>query len=185
MFSNLKVGWLLVFYAQNVYWYYLSRFLFGVVGGGGMVALPIFTAEVCSDKWVLCVAIEVINLLFFFSSYDSFSIRGVMNAFTFLINSFGSVIAFCIALYLDYRWQAIVALFIPCLFLFAFIFVPETPAYLQRKYRIVVYESKQFVQRKNLKSLRFNFSFFPVGGWKCTWVLPRSKTSTRIRKVHG
>lgn len=61
-----------------------------------------------------------------------------MNALAFLVNSLGSVIAFCIALYLDYRWQAIVGLFIPCLFLFAFIFVPETPAYLQSKCRIVV-----------------------------------------------
>lgn len=79
-----------------------------------------------------------IAFFLFFFFFNSFSVRGVMNAFAFLINSFGSVIAFCVALYMDYRWQAIVALFIPCLFLIAFIFVPETPVYLQSKYRIVV-----------------------------------------------
>lgn len=70
--------------------------------------------------------------------FRQFSVRGMMNSFGFLFNSFGALIAFCTAVYLDYRLQAICALIIPCLFVFVFYFVPESPIYLQNKNRIEV-----------------------------------------------
>lgn len=104
-------------FARNAYWLYVSRFLFGIVGGGGIVALPIFTAEICSD-----------------------SVRGTMSSFGFLTNSIGSLVAYCVAIYVDYRGQAMFGLIIPCLFAFVFYFVPESPVYLQKKNRIEVRE---------------------------------------------
>lgn len=44
------VGWLLMLFAQNVYYLYAARILCGVLGGGVFVVTPAYLAEIADDK---------------------------------------------------------------------------------------------------------------------------------------
>lgn len=44
------MSWLLIYYAQNVYYLYASRILNGFVGGGVFVMVPLFLSEIASDR---------------------------------------------------------------------------------------------------------------------------------------
>lgn len=71
-----------------------------------------------------------------YSSMNMVSVRGIVNAMGFFIGSLGSLIGFIIALYCDFRMQAVYALSVPVLFMLMFSFVPESPAYLYKKNKI-------------------------------------------------
>lgn len=43
-------GWLLVLFAQNVYYLYGARVLGGVIGGGVLVVTPAYLSEIANDK---------------------------------------------------------------------------------------------------------------------------------------
>lgn len=45
-----QIGNFLIIFSENVYWLYAARVLFGFGMGFAMVAEPLFTAEICSDK---------------------------------------------------------------------------------------------------------------------------------------
>lgn len=72
------------------------------------------------------------------------SIRGQLNALCFVITTLGALAGFIVALFLDYRMQAICGLIVPIVFVFVFYFVPETPVYLQKvgKKQVKKIESK-------------------------------------------
>lgn len=42
--------WLFVLFAQNVYYLYVSRILYGIVVGGVFVVVPLFIAEISNDR---------------------------------------------------------------------------------------------------------------------------------------
>lgn len=42
--------WLLVLFAQNVYYLYASRLLYGIVLGGAFVVVPLFIREISIDR---------------------------------------------------------------------------------------------------------------------------------------
>lgn len=46
------VSWLLILFAQNVYYLYASRWLNGFAGGGIFVVVPAFLSEIASDRYV-------------------------------------------------------------------------------------------------------------------------------------
>lgn len=54
-----SVGWLLVIFAQNVYYLYGSRLLLGFIGSVLFVVLPVYVAEIADDR---CVCISKQNL---------------------------------------------------------------------------------------------------------------------------
>lgn len=56
----------------------------------------------------------------------------------FLVNSLGGLAGFVVAIFLDFRMQAVCALLVPILFAFVFYFVPESPFILYKKNRIEV-----------------------------------------------
>lgn len=56
----------------------------------------------------------------------------------FVINSMGSLVGFIVAIYFDFRVQAVWALIIPILFVFVFYFVPESPVTLYNKNKVEV-----------------------------------------------
>lgn len=55
-----------------------------------------------------------------------------MGSVCFLAATLGGLAGLVIALFLDYRMQAVCALIVPIIFMFVFLFVPETPAYLKK-----------------------------------------------------
>lgn len=44
------VCWLMVLFAQNVYYLYISRLLYGIVLGGSFVVVPLFIREISVDR---------------------------------------------------------------------------------------------------------------------------------------
>lgn len=42
----MQICWMLILYAQNVYYLYASRILNGIAGGGIFVIVPIFLNEI-------------------------------------------------------------------------------------------------------------------------------------------
>lgn len=59
-----------------------------------------------------------------------------MNAMGFFVNSLGSLVGFIVAIFMDFRMQAVTALSVPILFAFVFFFVPESPFILYKKAEI-------------------------------------------------
>lgn len=45
-------GWLLITFAQNVYYLYCSRFVMGFLGSAMFVVIPVFVAEIAHDRCV-------------------------------------------------------------------------------------------------------------------------------------
>lgn len=95
------------------------------------------------------------------------SVRGTMNSMCFIAYSLGNLIAFAFALFMDYQNQAICALFIPILYIFAFSFVPETPVFLRKKNLNEVNINTQNVTFKRSHSILTLFSQL-TGHWNFT-----------------
>lgn len=66
------------------------------------------------------------------------SVRGVINIMGFLMTSLGNLIEFVIAMFMDFRMQAVCALSIPLIFVLSFSFVPESPEFLYKKHKVEV-----------------------------------------------
>lgn len=103
----------------------------------------------------------------FIFCYLLHSVRGTMNSMCFIANSLGNLIAFAFALFMDYQNQAICALFIPILYIFAFSFVPETPVFLRKKNLNEVSINTQSVTFKKSYSILTLFSQLK-GHWNFT-----------------
>lgn len=50
LFSYFQLAWLLILFAENVYYLYAARILSGFVGGGVFVMVPLFLNEIASDS---------------------------------------------------------------------------------------------------------------------------------------
>lgn len=46
----LQLSWLLVIYAQNVYYLYVARALQGIVDGGLLMTAPVYFVEIANDS---------------------------------------------------------------------------------------------------------------------------------------
>lgn len=44
------MSWLMILFAQNVYYLYAARILNGTIGGGMFVLAPMFVSEIASDR---------------------------------------------------------------------------------------------------------------------------------------
>lgn len=73
-----------------------------------------------------------------YSCKFDYSVRGVINIVGFLMTSLGNLIEFVIAMFIDFRMQAVCALAIPLLFVLSISFVPESPEFLYKNHEIEV-----------------------------------------------
>lgn len=48
--TRFQISWLLVLFAQNVYYLYVARVMHGFVAGGVVVALPVYLIEISNDR---------------------------------------------------------------------------------------------------------------------------------------
>lgn len=67
-----------------------------------------------------------------------YSVRGLICSLVYILYTVGAVIELCIAMYGDYRVQAMCGLSVPCLMLCSLLFFPESPVHLQNQNRIEV-----------------------------------------------
>lgn len=109
----LQISLLLLMYAQNVYYLYLSRFLLGIVGGCIYIAIPIMVAEIAED-----------------------TIRGTLCTILVLASNGGVLLGFIFGHFLAYEQTPRISIIFPILFLIFYSFMPETPYYLMHSNRL-------------------------------------------------
>lgn len=115
------MGWILILFAQNVYYLYAARFFVGLAGGGAFVAIPLFITEIADD-----------------------CIRGMLGSTLVLSCNIGILFAFVFGNYCSYEFTPKFVCVITILFVCGFYFFPETPSFLLKQNKIMV--NVQFVQ---------------------------------------
>lgn len=142
---EFQIGWLLIFYAQNVYYLYGSRMILGFFGSGTCFMVPIFLMEISSNRYRIIdlIPFDQLNnfhmgLLFCFWCCFIFSSRGKIITSMGISSNAGLLIGFILGAFFNYFITPLFA--IALLFLFAFIFVaiPETPSSLFKQDKIMV-----------------------------------------------
>ncbi|XP_069962917.1 facilitated trehalose transporter Tret1 isoform X2 [Bactrocera oleae] len=98
------IFWILAYFAENIDYLYVARFLAGVTGGGLFVIGPIFQSEILNKN-----------------------IRGAIMSLGMLFLSGGTVMGFILPTVLNYHVIPCIALLFPIVFLIALYFFPETP----------------------------------------------------------
>ncbi|GAB0090525.1 hypothetical protein DMENIID0001_052610 [Sergentomyia squamirostris] len=118
------IAFLLIIFAQDVNFLYVSRIFSGLGCGALFVVLPIYVSEISEDK-----------------------VRGTLGAIFCNMVSIGIVVGRCLGSYLNFYVVPYVVLGLLAIFVLSFPFFPETPQYLLLKRR----ESKA---EKSLKRFR-------------------------------
>ncbi|XP_055301605.1 facilitated trehalose transporter Tret1-like [Sitodiplosis mosellana] len=107
------ISWLLVLFAQNVYYLYISRIIFGIAVGGATMIVPLFVSEIANKR-----------------------IRGALGATQILTVNFGTLLAFILGNSFDYYTTPTFLLILLFIFAISFAFFPESPTVLVRQNRI-------------------------------------------------
>ncbi|KAG4071907.1 hypothetical protein HA402_006068 [Bradysia odoriphaga] len=103
------VGWLLIIYAQNPYYLYISRFMSGFSGSANYVILPVFVAEIADTK-----------------------VRGALGSLFILCVNIGILLAFVLGHVCSYVMMPIILSAVPIIFFVGMCFFPESPQYLMQ-----------------------------------------------------
>ncbi|XP_060517920.1 facilitated trehalose transporter Tret1-like [Cylas formicarius] len=108
------VAYLMFVFADEVYMYYIARFINGLSVGAGYALMPMYIAEICTDK--------------------------TRNSYTATLNifwTFGNFLPYAIGPYISVQIFNSILVGFPAVFIVVFILVaPETPLYLVQKGRI-------------------------------------------------
>ncbi|CAG7785042.1 unnamed protein product [Allacma fusca] len=125
-------GWLLIYFASNIWMIYAGRFITGFCAGAFSVAVPIYVAETADTK-----------------------IRGALGCGYDLMITIGILYIFLIGTYTTWRIQALSCAIIPAAFHCFMFFVPESP-------RLLVEKNKTEEAAKSLQWLRGTKDFHEV-----------------------
>ncbi|PSN32011.1 Facilitated trehalose transporter Tret1 [Blattella germanica] len=104
------VTWILIFAAKSFPALYVARLVSGMGSGASMVFPPIYISEIAQD-----------------------SARGALGTLLTLMTDLGVLFGYIIGAYVHYYTYAYIAIVFPLLYLFCFIWLPETPMYLINK----------------------------------------------------
>ncbi|KAG4073998.1 hypothetical protein HA402_014203 [Bradysia odoriphaga] len=101
------LSWILIYFAENAIYLYISRFLAGLACGGSFVLVPLFVSEISENRFVLATHFGVTS-------------------------NIGILLSFVAGHYLSFRLVPAVFVVLPTLFLLLTIVFPETPTFLIR-----------------------------------------------------
>ncbi|XP_055296382.1 facilitated trehalose transporter Tret1-like isoform X2 [Sitodiplosis mosellana] len=101
---------LLIIWAQNVYYVYVSRVLSGLVGGGVSVGIATLIQDISHD-----------------------SMRGALNSLYDPMNNLGIIISFFLGNNLNWLDQVTAQLIAPIIFMIIMFLIPESPEYLTNR----------------------------------------------------
>lgn len=118
------LNWLLIIFAENVNMLVAGRFFAGVALGGVCVVAPMYIGEIAEASY-----------------------RGIFGSFFQMFLCSGILLTCIIGSMFNWTSLAAILLFVPLIFGFSFIFMPETPTYLIRANNILEAE-------KTLKRIR-------------------------------
>lgn len=110
-----QASWLLILFGENVYYIYIARLLHGVILVGTLTLCQLYLVEIASD-----------------------SVRGALGSVTSVGIDIGTLLAFILGAYFNYRVTPIVAIAITLLFTVVFAFFPETPLFLLKRNQLWV-----------------------------------------------
>ncbi|XP_031626373.1 facilitated trehalose transporter Tret1 isoform X3 [Contarinia nasturtii] len=105
------ISFLLIVFAQNVWWLYISRILIGIAIGGSCVVCPLYISE-----------------------YAESSIRGTLGTCFQLFLTIGILFVFTVGAYSTYITLSWLCLIPPILNLIGLFFLPESPIWLLKKH---------------------------------------------------
>ncbi|KAG4073675.1 hypothetical protein HA402_000899 [Bradysia odoriphaga] len=108
----LVIGWILIGVSQSVTVIYIARVLCGFTHGLSYSVLPMYLAEIASDK-----------------------VRGSITIMLTVMAKFGILCSYAIGSYTDYRTMAWIGMAPPIVFVLFFIWLPESPYFLIGKNR--------------------------------------------------
>lgn len=128
----VTAGWVQITWPSSVLMLYFGRFITGMVGGAFCVTVPLYTNEISQEE-----------------------IRGSLGCLTQLMISFGILFATIVGKFLTIRNYTLVCGAIPLIFASIFVFMPETPAYLFKKFG----RHKAEVALKKLRGGKYNCDF--------------------------
>ncbi|XP_005190294.1 facilitated trehalose transporter Tret1-like [Musca domestica] len=118
--------WMLLYFAESVEYLYAARICGGLTGGGVFIVIPIFISEIADPL-----------------------IRGRLTSIFSLSLNLGILFGFIVSSYVHYHIIPLVVLPLPCLYLVAAIYFPDTPQFLLRKGRCAE-ALKSFLFYKNI-----------------------------------
>ncbi|CAL8133475.1 unnamed protein product [Orchesella dallaii] len=105
-------GWLLIGFATNSAMLITGRALLGFCGGSFSIAAPLYVTEIAEDR-----------------------IRGALGSLLQVMVVLGILFSYVVGAFISYKWLAVLCSFVPVIFFFSMIFIPETPRYLLTKGR--------------------------------------------------
>ena len=106
----LLIGWGMIIWATEFYTMLSGRFLIGLAGGACYISVPQYTAEIAQKE-----------------------IRGSLGSFVELMVVSGTLFIYIAGAYISVFWLGIIGSFSAVVFAVIFIFMPESPTYLQLK----------------------------------------------------
>lgn len=108
----LVIGWILIGVSQSVSVIYVARVLCGFTHGLSYSVLPMYLAEIASDK-----------------------VRGSITIMLTIMAKFGILCSYAIGSYIDYRTMAWIGMAPPIVFVIVFVWLPDSPYFLIGKNR--------------------------------------------------
>ncbi|KAG4071144.1 hypothetical protein HA402_003276 [Bradysia odoriphaga] len=119
------ISWLLIWFAQNVYYLYVARFLNGMTGGGMYILIPLFLIEIADDR-----------------------VRGTLGSLVILTTNLGLLLSFILGEFCDYNTTPKVTIVLIIIYAILFSIFPESPSALMKQNKITEAEkSIRFYQR--------------------------------------
>ncbi|XP_037039592.1 facilitated trehalose transporter Tret1-like [Bradysia coprophila] len=119
------ISWLLIWFAQNVYYLYAARFLNGMTGGGMYILIPLFLIEIANDR-----------------------VRGTLGSLVILTTNLGLLLSFILGEFCDYNTTPKVTIVLIIIYAILFSIFPESPSALMKQNKITEAEkSIRFYQR--------------------------------------
>uniref|UniRef100_A0AAG5DB31 Major facilitator superfamily (MFS) profile domain-containing protein n=1 Tax=Anopheles atroparvus TaxID=41427 RepID=A0AAG5DB31_ANOAO len=130
--------WTLILIGDNVWYIYWARFFSGLTGGGVVSVVPLYIADIADKK-----------------------IRGTLGSLTIIFINIGLVFMYSTGNYLAYRTIPKIMLVAPVAFIVLVSFLPETPACLLRKGKLLEAE-RSLMYYRNISDERHKTPEFLV-----------------------
>ncbi|KAH8263134.1 hypothetical protein KR044_005130, partial [Drosophila immigrans] len=121
MVLPIVLNWFLIIFGRNLVQLCVARVLAGSVGGCCLVVIPVYITEMTEDR-----------------------LRSTLGTFMSLSMCTGLLIIHVLGHFLHYVTAAWIMLLVPLAFLCTFIFIPDTPEYLERYHKKGVEKSLKY-----------------------------------------
>lgn len=104
------ISWIVMYFAPSIYWMIAARIIIGIGCSGTIINIPMYVSEIAEDK-----------------------IRGTLASYVMLFVNAGILFSYIIGSFTSFHVFILICLSIPVIYIFLFIWLPESPVYLYTK----------------------------------------------------